>query len=170
MLCMMYYRTANIQTVYAGRTSASSAQATGSCDGVSGLNGWNTSTGCVKMLGVENPYGNINKWVDGICFSSLFQTKIFVHRKPIQYVDDTTNSITLSFSRPTSDGYVKTLKVKDERSERSYPYCSSEMGKVTTYYGDAYYYSSSGSVLYVGGRWDNKSNAGLWFLSGFLNQ
>ena len=170
MLCMMYYRTANIQTVYAGRTSASSAQATGSCDGVSGLNGWNTSTGCVKMLGVENPYGNINKWVDGICFSSLFQTKIFVHRKPIQYVDDTTNSITLSFSRPTSDGYVKSLKVKDERSERSYPYCSSEMGKVTTYYGDAYYYSSSGSVLYVGGRWDNKSNAGLWFLSGFLNQ
>ena len=164
MLCMMYYRTANIQTVYAGITSASSAQATGSCDGVSGLNGWNTSTGCVKMLGVENPYGNISKWVDGIYFSSA---TIYVFRQPIQYADSTSGAISLGFSRPSSRGYVAQLKVGSTTQNRSYAYCSSTSGgSTTTYYGDYCYYSSSGVILFVGGYWGSGAAAGLGLLAG----
>lgn len=162
MLCMMYYRTANIQKVYAGRTSHSNAAITGRCDLITGLNGWNTTTGCVKMLGVENPYGNIFKWVDGVWFSS---STIYVYRQPIQYADSA-SGISLDFSRPTSNGYVSRLSVGSTTQNRSYAYCSSVSGSGTTYYGDNNYYSSSGTVLFVGGSWSRGAYAGLWSLFG----
>lgn len=163
LLCMMYYQTANIQTVYAGRTSHSNATTTGSCNGVTGKNGWNTSTGCVKMLGIENPYGNIFKWVDGIYFNS---SAIYIHRFPYQFADSSTNATSIGFSRPTSSGYISRLKKGTTDAMRSYVYASSASGTESTYYGDYYWYSSSGTVLRVGGRWDYGSNAGLWCLDG----
>lgn len=163
MLCMMYYRTANIQTVYAGRTSFSSAQATGSCDGINGKNGWNTSTGCVKMLNVENPYGNIGKWVDGITFSG---TSIYVKKLPSTFDDSTSGAINLGFARPTNGGYVKSLKTGATVSNNSYVYASNASGSNSTYYGDFYTYGSNGVALYVGGDYDRLTDAGLWYFSG----
>ncbi len=164
MLCMMYYRTANIQTVYAGRTSFSSAQATGSCDGISGKNGWNTSTGCVKMLNVENPYGNIYKWVDGITFSGA---NIYVRKLPSAFDDATSGAINLGFSRPTSSSvYIKSLKIGTGVDNSSYVFASETGTTASTYYGDGYWYSSSGVVLYVGGGWAAGAFAGLWCLYG----
>lgn len=162
MLCMMYYRTANIQTVYAGRTSFSSAQATGSCDGISGKNGWNTSTGCVKMLNVENPYGNITKWVDGITFSGA---NIYVKKLPSTFDDSTSGAINLGFTRPTNGGYVKSLKTGTTANNNSYVYASNASGSNSTYYGDYYSYASSGVGLCVGGDYDRLTDAGLWYLS-----
>lgn len=164
MLCMMYYRTANIQTVYAGRTSGySSAQATGSCDSINGKNGWNTTTGCVKMLGVENPYGNILKWVDGIVFSS---STIYAHRLPGDFSDTTTNGVVLGFSRPASSQYISKITAGTNANAYSYVYASAVAGSANTYYGDYCWYSSGGVVLYVGGAWSYGANAGIWFLYG----
>ena len=164
MLCMMYYRTANIQTVYAGRTSGySSAQATGSCDSINGKNGWNTTTGCVKMLGVENPYGNILKWVDGIVFSS---STIYAHRLPGDFSDTTTNGVVLGFSRPASSQYISKITAGTNANAYSYVYASAVAGSANTYYGDYCWYYSGGVVLLVGGSWDNGAAAGLWCLRG----
>lgn len=166
MLCMMYYRTANIQTVYAGRTSGySSAQATGSCDSINGKNGWNTTTGCVKMLGVENPYGNIFKWVDGIVFSSA---TIYAHRLPGDFADTTTNGVVLGFNRPTSDGYISKIKAGTNSNAYSYAYASAVDETSSTYYGDNSWYSSGGVVLSVGGYWSDGARAGLWSLFGYV--
>ena len=140
-----------------------SVAATGSCDGVTGMNGWNTSTTCVKMLGVENPYGNIFKWVDGVYFSSA---TIYAHRYPQQFADSTSNGKALEFSRPTSDGYISALKHGTDASTRSYAYASAASGSASTYYGDYCYYSSSGVVLCVGGAWGSGADAGLWYLDG----
>lgn len=165
-LCMLYYRTANIQTVYVGRTSASSTSNTGSTDGVAGLNGWNTSTFCVKMLGVENPYGNINVWCDGIFFSS---TTVYIHRYPTQYADSTTNGITMGYTRPsTSNVYVQSLRQGTSNTTKSAVFCSETTSTSGSYTSDAYYYSSSGGVLDVGGNWGNGINAGLWSLAGYI--
>ena len=168
LLCMMYYRTQNIQTVYGGRTGAisswSSANATGSCDGCSGMNGWNTLTECVKMLGVENPYGNINKWIEGVVFSS--QT-IYIKRFPQYYDDTTSNATVMGFSRPSSSGFITALRHGTNDGTRSALYCSAASGgSATTYVGDQCYYSSSGVVLYAGGNWSSATNAGLWYLNG----
>lgn len=167
LLCMMFYRTANIQTVYGGRTSTvtswSNASVTGTCDGITGMNGWNTSTDCVKMLGIENPYGNVNKWVDGVWFGGA---TIYVHRFPQQYTDGESNAETLQFSRPKSNGYVKYLKSGNDSYIQSFAYASDATGSSSAYYGDLYYYNRTGTVLYAGGMWDESSSAGLWYLRG----
>lgn len=167
-LCMMYYRTANIQTVYGGRTGAisswSEAASTGSCDGVTGLNGWNATTECVKMLGIENPYGNIWKWIDGVCFSSA---TIYAHHYPRQYADSTSNGTALGFSRPTSSTYIKSLKHGTAVKTQSYVYCSATGGSASQYYGDYNWYSPTGTVLLAGGFWNSTSPAGLWSLDGY---
>ena len=164
-LCMMYYRTSNIQSVYAGRTATTntSASDTGSTDGVTGLNGWNTSTTCVKMLGVENPYGNTIKWCDGIFFSS---NVIYIYRYPTQYADSTTNGTSMGFSRPSSSTYVQYLRRGTANSTKSAVYCSATTSTSGSYMNDRYYYASNGTVLYVGGRWDYGASAGLWCLYG----
>lgn len=174
LLGMLYYRTTNIQTVYGGRTGSvsghswSAASVTGTCDGCAGKNGWNTATDCVKMLGIENPYGNIFKWVDGVYFSG---TTIYAHKFPQHHADSTANGKTLGFTRPNSLDYVKYLKHGAESATpgddtRSYAYASDASGSEKTYYGDYCYYSSGGTVLYVGGYWDYAAFAGLWSLNG----
>ena len=83
------------------RTSQPSASVTGTCDGITGLNGWNTGSTCVKMLGIENPYGNVSKWCDGIVFSTA---TIYAQRLPLYYSDTTSaiGSSSIGFSRPTT--------------------------------------------------------------------
>lgn len=165
-LCMLYYKTANIQTVYSGRTNKSSAADTGSCDGVTGLNGWDTVTTCVKMLGVENPYGNIYKFVGGIFFNS---STIYVDRNPVtKGTFSPSGKETLDFTRPTIDGYIKYLKAGNAPETQSYVYASATGGSDTTYVGDYCYYNSSGTILCCGGYWDSGAHAGLWFLFGGL--
>ena len=161
LMCMMFYGTSNIQKVYGGRTgqgtvtSWSGASATGTCDGVTGMNGWNVSTDCVKMLGIENPYGNIIKWCDGVNFSS--QT-IYAQRYPQNYGS---NGNSMGFDRP-ENGYIKFFKNGTTAKTRSYMYASETGGSANTYCGDyAYRY---GSVLGVGASWDDGFKAGLWYL------
>ena len=169
LLCMMFYQHSNIQKVYGGRTGSgtvtswSSASVTGTCDGLIGMNGWNTSTDCVKMLGVENPYGNIFKWVDGVYFSSA---TIYAHRYPQQFADSTSNGTALGFSRSTSSAYIKSFKKGTAVKTQSYMYCAETGGSASQYCGDYCYYSSTGVVLRVGGSWNYASDAGLWYLYG----
>lgn len=166
MLTMLKYRTSNIQSVYAGRTSFSAATLTGDTDLITGLDGWNTASGAVKMNGVENPYGNIYKWVDGIFFSN---TLIYVHRLPTQFADSTTGALNLNILRSSVErGYTKYLKSGATLDTRGYAFCTDSSGSNSTYYADSYY-SSSGTVLSVGGYWPSGTSAGLWSLSGRLD-
>ena len=166
-LCMTYYKTANIQTVYGGRTGAvsswSSASATGTTDPIEGLNGWNTTTDCVKMLGIENPYGNVNKWIDGVVFSS---NSVYMFRLPHNYSDSTTgaNSFGYSLSGITSGNFISALKPGTTAATKSYVYPTAASGTADTYVGDKIY--TGGTVLAVGGYWSSPSYAGLWYLNG----
>ena len=117
------------------------------------------------MLGVENPYGNINKWIEGVVFSS---STIYIKRFPQYYDDTTSNATAMGFSRPSSSGFITALRHGTNGGTRSALYCSSASGgSATTYVGDQCYYSSSGVVLYAGGSWVNTTNAGLWYLYGY---
>ena len=164
MLTMMKYRTTDIQSVYAGRTNASAETLTGSCDFITGLDGWNTATQAVKMNGIENPYGNIDKWVDGIWFTGY---AVYAHRLPTQFVDSTSNAELTNIVRSTTASvYTKYIQPGSLASVRSYAYCTGPAASSTSYFRDAYYYHSSGTVLYVGGSWSNAARAGLWYLNG----
>lgn len=169
LLCMMFFQTTNIQKVYGGRTGSgtvtswSAASVTGTTDGVDGLNGWNVTTDCVKLLGVENPFGNVFKWVDGAYFS---KGVIYAHRFPQQFNDGTTNGTALGFERPTSSGYIIALKKGTANKTRSYVYAAAIGGDAGQYCGDYTWYSSTGTVLSAGGHWGDGGAAGLWALRG----
>ena len=166
-LCMTYYKTANIQTVYGGRTGAGSswseASKTGTTDPIQGLNGWNTVTDCVKMLGIENPYGNVSEWCDGIVFS---KTKVYMFRLPQNYSDSTTGANSFAYARPSTSGFISAFKPGNTAATKSYVFPTEASGSASTFVGDQAYYSETGTVLYVGGSWSSSSDAGLWYLSG----
>ena len=166
-LCMTYYKTANIQTVYGGRTGAvsswSEASKTGTTDPIQGLNGWNTVTDCVKMLGIENPYGNVSEWCDGIVFS---KTKVYMFRLPQNYSDSTTGANSFAYARPSTSGFISAFKPGNTAATKSYVFPTEASGSASTFVGDQAYYSETGTVLCVGGNWGNTSSAGLWALGG----
>lgn len=173
LLAMFYLGTTNVQSVYGGRTGSgqntwSAASVTGTTDGVTTLTGWNMNTDCVKILGVENPFGNVYKWVDGVYFSG---TTIYVHKFPQHYAESTTNGKAMGFSRPTSSAYISKLSHGTASDTplsdvRSFLYASAVSGSASTYCGDNCYYNSSGVVLCSGGRWYGGAEAGLWSLYG----
>ncbi len=171
LMCMMFYGTSNIQKVYGGRTgqgtvaSWSGASVTGTCDGVTGMNGWNVSTDCVKMLGIENPYGNIYKWCDGVIYYRQgFGDLILVERYPQRFEMAIGNY--MGVNRPFKNGYIRHFKHGTTDLTRSYMHALDHGGTESTYCGDYTSFASGDSVLYVGGGWDDGYNAGLWCFHG----
>ena len=169
LLCMMYYQTTNIQSVYAGCSEydwSDGAQATGTTDGVNGLNGWNTASTCVKMLGIENPYGNVYQWVDGFY---THEGTIYAQRYAHLYSDSIENATALGFLPPADNAYLTTaFKHGTSDATKSYMFASNGVlleseDQFNQYCGDPFYVSSTDDcVLFVGGSWSNGSICGLW--------
>lgn len=177
-LFLIEFATTNSQSIMKGWTDGSNSAAlqTGHTDNVKTASGsWNTNheagdTGCntdghhaCKYRGIENPWGNVWKWCDGITFSS---EKVYICLDPTKYKsEDTSQPYNYVGKRAMSNGYCK----KVEHFER-YPllgYTSEIGGSENTYYSDYYYQSSGGTVLGVGGYWNGGSSAGLWCWVGY---
>ena len=71
--------------------------------------------------------------------------------QPYNYVGD----------RPTSSGWLEEIEYFDKFPLLGYIKTASG-GSSSTYYCDYTYYSSSGTVLRVGGHWGIGASAGLW--------
>ena len=110
------------------------------------------------MLGIENPYGNVQQWCDGVNFTN---GTIYAQRYPQNYGS---NGNDMGFNKPSAQGYIKYFKNGTTDKTRSYMYDSETGGSTDTYCGD-YDWNGGDSVLCVGGSWGNGSNAGLWFLN-----
>lgn len=166
-LCMMYYKTSNIQTVYGGRTgvlfSWSSAAQTGTTDAISGLNGWNKYTHCVKMLGIENPYGNVDKWIDGITFQNY---SIYLYDNPLNYSDSVSDGggFYFPYDRPLTGSYINSLAAGNTVKTRSYVFINYTGANVTEYIGDTHVSSSNGVTLAMGGYYSGGAKYGLWHM------
>lgn len=84
------FATTNSQSVMNGNTSTSSVENTGECDRVSRIgSGSNINNGCMIYRGIENLYGNISKWCDGLGFSVR---NIYVCYDPTAYEGGKTSS------------------------------------------------------------------------------
>lgn len=109
-----------------------------------------------KYRGIENPWGNIYKWCDGISFSG---SSVYVCTEPTAYSAGKTTGLYQYYgTRASSNGYVKTVAPLAEGSLIQY---------VTAVGADesSYYCDSSlqgGTVLGCGGFWGSYANAGLW--------
>ena len=173
-LFMIEFATTNSQSIMRGWSDGNSAALiTGHTDYVKTPSGsWNTNhaegdTGCntdghhaCKYRGIENPWGNVWIWCDGITFS---EEKVYICLDPTQYKSEDTNPpYTYMGDRSMRSGYITKVEHFDK-----FPllgYATEVGGTETTRYCD--YYWSGGTVLAVGGSWLNGSYAGLWSWAG----
>lgn len=109
-----------------------------------------------KYRGIENPWGNIYKWCDGISFSG---SSVYVCTEPTAYSAGKTTGLYKYYgTRASNDGFVKTVAPLAEGS--LIQYVTAVGADESSYYCDKSV--RSGTVLYCGGYWYSGTNAGLW--------
>lgn len=181
-LFLIEFATTNSQSIMRGWTDGNSAALqTGHTDNVKTPSGsWNTNheegdTACntdghhaCKYRGIENPWGNVWKWVDGITFSG---NKVYICLDPTKYKSEDTNPpyVYMGDRAANSEGWCKAIEHFDK-----FPllgYTKEVGGSEGGYYCDYYWRGSGngGTVLDVGGNWFNGSCAGLWCWRGFYS-
>lgn len=107
---------------------------------------------------IENPWGNIFEWIDGVNFSA---GTVYVCTTPENYADDTSTNYTNVGTKVQSDGFIKALGMSSNMPWAFFP--SEVGGSETTYIPDYAYYDSGWRVLYVGGSWGDGGGAGLFY-------
>ena len=160
LFCVVF-ATTNSQLIFLGRTTDFSNAATvGGTWNISTPCGWNTTTMQNRFFGIEDVFGNVYDWCDGVTFSgsTIYSTVDYNH-----FTDGTSNMVN-SGSRATSSGYISALTYNTAQPFLNYP--SEASGGDTKYYCDYEWYNSSGVVLGVGGDWGNGASAGLWCSDG----
>lgn len=117
----------------------------------------------VQYRYIEDPWGNVLDWCDGITFN---QANIYCFEDPADYSDSyQSTGATLVGTRPTSSNYIQDLGISAETGYEWFLYPSS-VGSSQTNVPDYCYYNSAGVVLFVGGNYGQYANHGLFFLSG----
>lgn len=112
----------------------------------------------VQYRHIENPWGNIFEWIDGVNFSA---GTVYVCTTPENYADDTSTNYTNVGTKVQSDGYIKALGMSSNMPWAFFP--SEVGGSETTYIPDCAYYDSGWRVLDVGGVWYDGGAAGLFY-------
>lgn len=111
----------------------------------------------VQYRGVENPWGNVREWVDGI---NIGERSVYICTDPENYVDNTATNYTYSNIQLSKSGWIKGLGLS---TNFPWAYLPNESGGSSTTYIPDYMYSSTGCRgLYVGGNWSERLNAGLF--------
>lgn len=162
LFCVVF-ATTNSQSIFLGRTTGfSSAAAVGGTWNIATPCGYNKTTQQNRFFGIEDVFGNVNNWCDGITFSG---TTIYSTTNYNNFTDTTSNMMN-SGSRVTLNGYISALTYNAAQPFLNYP--SAASGGETQYYCDYEWYSSSGVVLGVGGSWNSGgAYAGLWYSDGY---
>ena len=114
----------------------------------------------VQYRNIEDPWGNVYEWFDGIYFSS---SSIYIINNPNNF-SDSSNGVNTG-TRSTSSGYISNLATgSGDYDWAMYP--SAVSGSDSTYIPDYCGYDSSGVVLRVGGNWYQSQDYGLFYLIG----
>ena len=155
LLYLVEYADWNSQAMIGvGRTERTGTWVKDSYIGVTGKsnidgNGTNSLGGDVNgsymtYRGIENFFGNIWKWVDGI---NVNVNVPYVSNNDVDFADDTvTNYTNLGVTLAAANGYQKTLA---QQSRGFLP--ASIGGASTTYIADYYYQAAGGRVVRLGG-------------------
>lgn len=170
-LFLIEMATTNSQSIMYGYANGNSAAVqTGRTDGVKTASGSDTSNTdgkhACKYRGIENPWGNVWKWCDGINFQEDGNTeKVYICLDPTKYESDKYISPYMYVADTVYDngGYLSKIEYFDK-----FPllgYTVAEDGANNSYYCD-YSYNCGNSVLIVGGLWYDGLSAGLWLWRG----
>ena len=171
MLQALFYvefATLDSQTVMAGYTDGSAAATSGTTNSVTTASGSPTSnsTGAyaMKYRGIENLYGNIYQFIDGINMNS---DQAYIAKNPANYAVNvfTGEYISIGYVNGASGGYPLEMGYDSNQPYANFPTLISggyETSLYKDYYGPAY--GGSRTMLF-GGWWTDNINAGitLWY-------
>jgi hypothetical protein len=147
-----------------GNVNSPAAINTGGSDSVAGMTGCADKAShsiAVKYRGLENLWGNVNEWHDGINFNNEI---IYVCTNPSKYADDTAaDYATLSYSKAPSAGFISSLGLDANVPWVQLP--TAVAGSDSTYLCDKYARFEDWRVACVGGKWNSGSDAGLLQIS-----
>lgn len=161
-LWLVEMKTTNSQAIMYGYANGNSAAvATGRTDAVKTPSGSEESNTdgkhACKYRGIENLWGNTFTWCDGISFSS---EKVYICTDPKSYAaGKITSPYVYHGNRSSGGGWIKKVAPLNRNPLIQYA-TEASGGSATTYFCDYAYVD--GSVLAVGGLWDDAANAGLW--------
>lgn len=113
----------------------------------------------VQYRWIENPWGNVSEFIDGINIDSL--NVPFISTNPADYSDDTINNYNNTEVTTGGSGWIKELRISSGFTWAFIPGTSG--GSSTTYIPDYTYSNSGWKVLNVGGHITSKQEAGLFF-------
>ena len=117
----------------------------------------------VQYRWIEDPWGNVVDWCDGITFN---QADIYCFENPANYSDSYQSvGATLVGTSPTTGNYIQNFDVSSETGFEWFLYPSS-VGNSQTNVPDGCNFNSTGVVLRVGGNYYQSADFGLFFLSG----
>ena len=165
MLFAVEYGFNSQTTLGNGIVSVSAASNTGTTTGSTSSGDLSGKTTAVNYRGIENFWGNINNWIDGINFSD---------RKPYicnsySFADNTSSGYTsISFNLPSSN-YITALGYDSTNDWILLPSESSSTSAVSGPIGDYVASNSSWRVARLGGHWGSDSNAGAFCWSGSVD-
>ena len=117
----------------------------------------------VQYRNIENPWGNVLEWRDGIIFSDA---NISTYNNPANFSDsyNGTGATVRSNKRATTGGWIKAWG--HDTNDPSFIYPSEVGGSETTFVPDYCYYNTGVRALYVGGSDNSGTTAGPFGLSG----
>lgn len=167
MLCMVEFATTNAQAAI-GRgycDSNSAALSTGSCDSVPNLTGRPSGTDGktgVVYRGIEDFWGNVWEWVDGMNWNN---GSYYVCNDPSKYADDiASNYAKLSYTGATnwSSSYITEEGLDSGNNPHVMLPAAAGSGSESTYMCDACWGSTGWRVFRHGGAWLSGSVCGLF--------
>lgn len=145
-----------------GVYNASAMVKNGECDALGMKSGCfiNDGTHSVVYRGIENIFGNIFQWVDGLNVSNY---RTYVCYDPSKYTDDVFSGDykAVSYTNASSDNYSSILGYDSSQPLISIPIAAG--GSETTYTCDFYYRQSGDMVSAIGGYYSNGLRNGFWY-------
>ena len=113
---------------------------------------------------IEDPWANVFDWCDGICFNA---TSIYCFEDLADYSDDyTATGATLVGTRPNNGGYIQDMGLSSAEGFEWFMYSSSSNSQNTDNIPDYCSYGTGGTVLTVGGGYNETDYRGFFTLSG----
>lgn len=168
-LAFIEFATLDIQAVMQGYTNdgaTNSGWKSGACDNVVASSGILTSNDgkypCMYR-GIENPFGNIWQFVDGV---NITNNQAWICKDARQYASNVFASPyeQLGYVNHNADGYAQAMGYDEDYPFAEFP---TTVNASLKYYKD-YYYQATGQIIALfGGGWDDGSAAGLscWALA-----
>ena len=168
VLFTIEFATLDSQSIMKGVTDnvLSGAENTGAADGVEGSSGnvdHSSGYGSMTYRGIENLYGNLGMWTDGLNTTGL---SLYSCDDATKYVSDTFTDpyYNVSYQLISSSGQNITGLGFDKNHPGVVAPTSVNSNSYSTYYHDEGYTTNSGNyVVFTSGSWNWKGgNSGLW--------